>query len=91
MANAEDIYRVALQELANEGNQKAQLALSMAQKIGGTDTAHLKSIVCREIRQANEYLQQALGENDMKWTRATDRRINDAQDRLMVAIEHMTK
>jgi hypothetical protein len=91
MASAEDIYRVTLQELAAEGNEKAKLALAMAQKIGGTDTTQLKSIVCRELRHANENLLSALDANDSSWTKRTDRRINDAQNNIMHALEAMTK
>lgn len=91
MPNAEEVYRAALQDLAVNGNEKAQMALSLAQSLVLTDVGFMKERVCRELRQANANLQLALGANENSWTRNTDRRIYDAQSNIVQAIEAMTR
>jgi hypothetical protein len=90
--NAELIYKSVLERLAEQGNPEAQLALELGKKAGGADNfGTVKQDVCGALRRANVALGEALGYNDTKWTRNTDRAIEQARDEIAKAFTALTK
>lgn len=80
----EEIFYATLQELANEGNQKAAFALSIATKV--SPQPQDKNLIIDNLKKANMSLQDALGYNDDRWTKSTDHAINRAQNNIINAI-----
>lgn len=90
--NAELIYKSVLERFAEQGNAEAQLALELGKKAGaGVDFGPVKQEVCGALRRANVALGEALGYNDTKWTRNTDRAIEQARDEIAKAFISLTK
>lgn len=80
----EDLFRATLQELANEGNEKAKFALSLASN--SVDSSQAKSQATAELKRANSNLLDALSYNDSSWSRSTDRSIASAQTNILNAV-----
>lgn len=90
MASLEEIYRATLIEIAEEGNEKAKLALSLGNQLGSSDDAKkAKTFIVNELQEANDELNDALEANADEWTRRTDRCIQNAQTSIMNALAKM--
>jgi len=83
MTSVEDIYRVTLEQLAEEGNEKARLALAMAKKLPVSNGS--QNAIC-ELQVAERELNAAIDHNSTKWTSATDRAIGRAHQAITRAI-----
>lgn len=89
---AEEIFKSALRELADDGNEKAKFALDLAKRVCDTETtSEMRPNVIRELKSANENLSTALSHNDRRWTTATDRSIADAQKCIINALAFMAR
>jgi hypothetical protein len=84
--NAESIYKQTLEQLAAAGNPEAKLALSLGAAAPASDIKPMTRNICDRLNQANRDLGDALGHNDMKWTRNTDRAIERARDQINEAL-----
>lgn len=87
--NAAQIYKTALEELANQGNASAALALVMGAKAEVepevsqvVPTGH----IIAELKEANSKLHDALRTNNDSWTSSTDSYIKQAQTRILNAV-----
>lgn len=76
------IYEAVLKQMAEGGNEQAKFALAAAENVADADvvgtTGHLK--------EALAALQQALRENGIKWSHATDTYVTTASDRITSAM-----
>ena len=82
MSTASEIYKVALEQLAETGNEQAKLALAMAAKFPSSSN---ESAMC-DLQNAQNALQRALATNSDEWSTSTDRRIGEAQALITSAI-----
>lgn len=81
---AEEIYKAALEQLAQNGNQEAKLALDLGTR--ASSSIGRAGEVKAQLQGAHSALLRALGHNDMSWTRATDRAIEDAMRNIAQAL-----
>lgn len=87
MACAEEIYKFALEQLAEQGNEQAKLALAMAKRLSVPPSRENQMVVItRELQCAEAALHRAIEANSTQWTSSTDRRINEALKYITSAI-----
>lgn len=84
--NAEQIYKTALEELANQGNQVAMTALSIGTKAEAQQPAVYTNQVISELKEASSQLNEALRTNNDSWSSSTDGYIKRAQTRILNAV-----
>jgi leucyl aminopeptidase (aminopeptidase T) len=84
--NTEQFFRDTLQDLADNGSDKARFALSMSKNISSNDSYERNIKARSSLKLASSYLMQALSHNDIAWSRATDRTIKQAQLEIMEAV-----
>jgi hypothetical protein len=84
--SAFDIYKAALESLAEKGNEEAKVALSLASRVPSTDVHALAREVCSKVQDANDSLVSALSENASGWRKSTDRYIESARRKLQDTI-----
>ncbi len=75
--NTEQLFRATLQKLAAEGVQDAVLALRLAESISPAPAVRV-AMIKNELQEAHTSLLEALKQNDINWSRTTDRHINRA-------------
>lgn len=80
-----DILRITVEELAAEGNEKAQMALKLAQKLPGYTPKNVRA----KLRAADDFLAQALAHNDNSWTHRTDRAIEGARSCILDVLTYL--
>jgi len=85
--NAEQIYKAALEQLANEGHASAALALMIGGK-AETETPVVipTGHIIAELKEASSKLNDALRTNNDSWTSSTDSYIKQAQTRILNAV-----
>lgn len=84
---AEEVYKAALEQLAQGGSQEAKLALDLGTRARSScGRAEQVKIM---LRNAHSDLLRALGHNDMSWTRSTDRAIEDAMRNIAQALSNL--
>jgi CMP-N-acetylneuraminic acid synthetase len=81
--NTEQFFRAALQDLADEGNMKAKVVLSMAKHIVSNDDLVLTTQAASSLKLASSHLMNALSHNELSWTKSTDRSIASAQTEII--------
>lgn len=76
--SVETIFRVTLEELAKDGNEKAKLALELARQMPERATEKAVGL----LKESQACLNEALRHNDYSWTGSTDTEIKKAQRRI---------
>jgi hypothetical protein len=92
MPSLEEMYRATLLELAEDGNEKARLMISLSNQLGNHKSiSQIKAEVVNELRNANDDLRDALDYNDDEWTGNTDTSIQNAQSHILNAVALLTR
>lgn len=93
--SAEQIFRLALEEMATGGNETAKVALAFASSFPGIVLAKQSPAPAQVIpaadisnilRGVQTELNRALYENDLRWACATDEHIKKAQKAITEAL-----
>jgi len=87
---SEDIYRAALIELADEGNEKAKFALGMGSRVS-ENSREIRPNVSTALQKASGELTRALRLNGDEWTKETDRAVSAAHAYLMEAMSQLAR
>jgi hypothetical protein len=86
------VYYVTLKKLADQGNAEAALALQIGENVGSEpDFSSMTRGVCAHLATANSELGDALSQNDVKWTKETDRAIERARKSITAALSIMAQ
>lgn len=88
--NAEEIYKNALRDLANEGNEKAKFALALGSRSNET-SCEVRPNVINALQSANDSLLSALRVNGDQWSNHTDDLIESAQKHIIKAISFLAR
>jgi hypothetical protein len=84
------IYKATLENLAQQGNEEAKIALRLAaSQPEPVDFSRVTNNVCEELAIAQRALGNALRHNDRSWNRDTDASIEESRRHITRAITVM--